>query len=467
MGNAQGGALKSATKAPTGIVQPTTTGWQKVSIGPDTDQKKHNQTTKAVVIAVSILALLIFGALIAMLVVYSTESGTPDNAIEIFDLDFTPIGTLISQHSGHIVCYGSQEVNFYRLAENGESYVRLPHSDIVWGPTEEIVGGEIGDGIVTLVVQSISTVALKPDSPGDSSRLLVFDLQADNATQLVTPYALSDGEMLTGGVAVNNLDNTIVVGVLANFGNLEFTLYGLEYDGSSYVGVHTLAILPFVTSTMGAQITASQLTFTILDPTEDTQGVCRIYNFQGLNPGVLIATLSGGEVPRTDTEFGLSDHDMQLQLESVSINDTGRILFCVATDRLNPYDRRVVLFSRDNETVPFWNATTRGIFAQRTILPEDVASDIRISERGSYFAVSFPTSRDSPFFQLFVIDPDDAQLTQTRPPTEVIGFGTKFNTNALLGISMGASLLGQSTPRIAAISPIEKSLLYFDADFAA
>ena len=59
------------------------------------------------------------------------------------------------------MCFGAQHVNFYRLDERGHHYTMLPHSDIIWSTTEEIVSGEIGNGIVALVVQSIS--------PGDSN----------------------------------------------------------------------------------------------------------------------------------------------------------------------------------------------------------------------------------------------------------------------------------------------------------
>ena len=219
------------------------------------------------------------------------------------------------------------------------------------------------------------------------------------ATELTVPFNVSDGQLVTAGVAVNNIDNTILTGVISRLeGSYHFTLYALKFDGLTYTSVHTLTTLTDVTPIMGSQVTASQLSFTILDPSENTQGVCRVYNFVGLDPAVLIATLHGGYVPRTDSEFGLSDHDVQSQLTQVTINDTGRILFCVTTDRSNPFGRSVILFSRLDENTPFWTIENKGIFAQRAILPEDVAADIHISQRGSYFAVSYPTSKDSPIF---------------------------------------------------------------------
>ena len=76
--------------------------WQKVTRGSAEDGQKQVIKTRNTVILVVILAVLVFGGLVVMLVIFSAGGGTPDNAIEIFSLDFTPTGT---PHFGSVGVY--------------------------------------------------------------------------------------------------------------------------------------------------------------------------------------------------------------------------------------------------------------------------------------------------------------------------------------------------------------------------
>jgi hypothetical protein len=442
--------------------------WSKLDVQiKEKSDKLGENMSKPINTSIIVIIFIIFviGGLLSMVIIFSLQSKIEDNSIELFSLSYTPSNCHISSSCEHLMCYGAQNFSFYKLNGQSRNYTVLRRSDVIFSETEEIVGGDIGNGIAVLIIRSISPETLTSETLS-SSRLIVYDLKPDIATQINVPLNLSDGSLLAKGVTINNENNRLLIGVLSSFNNrLSYKILSYTFNGEVYENQEILVNRTGVSPLTGGELSSNILNFTVFTPEEDSQGVCRIYEFLSSESeeSLLIGVLYGKQRDQTNEEYGLSSNDNQFNLTSCQIDVTGRILFCVVQDRTNTLSQSVIMFSRLDYQSKFWSVK-KGVFAKRNLLPEDIATNIKVSLKGSYFTVSFPTSADIPVFNLYRIDPDDGHGTSNNLPITIKGFGQRFNSNSLLGLDFGCSLKNRNTARIMSISPIDSSFIYFDVN---